>query len=176
MTRMTREEIDAIFPPEYGGNAQISDLRLLLSKLSGYGVFESAVEFNRVQTLTEMGQLQSTQGDICLVEHNNVNEPETYIYDENQWKVMVIVNASGGGVNHPKMTEQFIINSIDEAYQEISLINPPTLTDHLFVFLNGILLMEGSQNEFTVTGNTINFSTDTIFTDDTVVVKYSYIL
>jgi len=31
---MTQEEINKIFPPEYGGNAQISDLRTVLSKIS----------------------------------------------------------------------------------------------------------------------------------------------
>jgi len=31
---MTKEEIDLIFPPSLAGLAQISDLRVLLSKLS----------------------------------------------------------------------------------------------------------------------------------------------
>ena len=172
MARMTPEEIDNIFPASYGGNAQISDLRLLLSKLVYNGVFEGGIEFNRVQTIQEMNQLEATQGDICLVEHNALNNPETYIWDDNQWKVMVVVNGSGGSL--PKITEKFIVSATDAAYQEISLINPPVLSEHLFVFLNGILLREGSGEEYTVIGNTINFEEDVIYTGDSVVVKYSY--
>jgi len=176
MVRMTPEEIDTIFPPEYGGNAQISDLRLLLSKLATGGIFESSIDFNRVITLADMQSLPATQGDICLVEHGSQNEPETYIYDDDIWKLMVIIDASNGGASYPKLTEQFEITPLDETYQEVNLQKPPTLNDHLFVFLNGILLKEGSQEEFTVLGNTINFAPDTIYAGDTVVVKYSYIL
>ena len=37
---MTKEEINGLFPPEYGGNAQISDLRHMLTSLNSSGEFE----------------------------------------------------------------------------------------------------------------------------------------
>jgi len=172
MERLTPEEIYTIFPNEYGGNAQISDLRLLLSKLVKGGVFESATEFNRVNTLSDMQNLEATQGDICLVEHGTLNEPETYIYDNDQWKIMVIVN-TGGGSSYQKLTEQFLVSQLDEDYQELTLQQSPVLSEHIFVFLNGILLKEGSSEEFTITGNTIYFN-NVILNGDEVTVKYSY--
>jgi hypothetical protein len=172
---MTREEINKIFPPSYGGNAQISDLRLILSHLVIDGNTFGGIDFYDVNSISDRDQLQDLkQGDICLVRHNQLNEPETFIWDEDQWKVMVLIpSGGGGGTNYTKATEEFQIGPTEEAYQEIILSQTPTLYEHIFVFLNGLLV---SKDDFNVVGNTIEFIADYIADGDLVIVKYGYIL
>jgi len=169
---MTAEEIDAIFPPNLAGLAQISDLRLLLSRLA-LGEYLGGGGFFEVLDIPEMEALEDIrQGDICLVALNNIGQPETFIYSEDQWKTMVIVPiGGGGGTSYVKLSEEFTIVALDVVFQEIALVQTPTIYEHMFVFLNGMLL---SKDEYNVVGNTIQFIADTIYINDTVVVKYSY--
>jgi hypothetical protein len=171
---MTNEEIDAIFPPELGGNAQISDLRLILTYLAASGSAFGGINFYDVNSIPDRDQLQDlSQGDICLVRHNQLNEPETFIWDDEQWKVMVLIPAGGGGgTTYNKITEEFQIGPTEEAYQEVILTQTPTLYEHIFVFLNGLLV---SKDDFHVVGNTIEFVSDYIADGDFVVVKYGYV-
>jgi hypothetical protein len=169
---MTREEIDKLFPPGFGGNAQISDLRLILTYLSGSGSAFGGIDFHVVADIPERDQLTGlSQGDICRVNVNNLGQPETYIWDDDQWKILVLVPTSGGGTSYPKLTEEFIVDDTQEQYQEINLINTPTPYEHIFVFLNGLLV---SRDDYNIVGNSIQFVVDFIEEDDSVIVKYSY--
>jgi hypothetical protein len=129
----------------------------------------------QVNTIPDRDQLQDiNQGDICLVLHNQLNEPETFIWDNDQWKTLVMIPTSGGGggSNYTKVTEEFQIGPTEEAFQEISLSQTPTLYEHIFVFLNGLLV---SKDDFNLVGNTIEFIADYIADGDFVAVKYSYV-
>jgi hypothetical protein len=173
---MTMEEINKIFPPDYAGVAQISDLRLALTYLMSTNEL-GGIEFYEVLTLTEMYNLQDlNQGDICKVEDTGGGISKTYIYDQDQWKLLVEpVTGGGSGPVYNKATEIFNITSTDEAYQEVALQQTPTPFEHLFVYLNGVLLAEGPGNDFTISGNVIQFEADVITEDDQVQVKYAYL-
>jgi hypothetical protein len=169
---MTREEIDKIFPPGYGGNAQMSDLLLILTYLASSGSAFGGIDFFEVATISDRDHLQGVdQGDICRVSTNNAGQPETYIWDDEQWKILVLVPSGGGGTSYPKLTEEFIVSDVQEQYQEINLINTPTPYEHIFVFLNGLII---SKDDYTVVGNSVQFVADFIEEDDSVIVKYSY--
>jgi len=170
---MTREEIDKLFPASYGGNAQISDLRLILTYLSQSGSGFGGIDFYETNTIPERDQLSDlSQGDICRVALNNSGNPETYIWDDEQWKVLVLVPSSGGGgTTYVPLTEEFLITDLEEQYQEITLLKTPTIYEHIFVFLNGLLV---SKDDFTVTSNSIQFTSGFILENDTIIVKYSY--
>jgi hypothetical protein len=100
-----------------------------------------------------------------------LGQPETYIWDDDQWKILVLVPAGGGGTSYPKTTEEFIVSDVQEQYQEIDLLKTPTPYEHIFVFLNGLVI---SKDDFTVVGNSIQFVADFIQEDDSVIVKYAY--
>jgi len=169
---MTMEEINKLFPPEYGGPAQISDLRLALTYLNNYGEL-GGIEFHEVQTIADMQALDADQGDVCKVANDGSGQPQTYIYDNTQWKILVEPRTSGG-TQYTKTTEVFEIDSTDEAFQEIALNQTPTKFDHIFVILNGIILTEGSIYDFELVGNMIYFKDNHLTAGDLLAVKYSY--
>ena len=171
---MTKEEIDKLFPSSYGGNAQISDLRLILTYLSQSGSGFGGIDFYEVNTIPERDQLQDlSQGDICRVAINSSGNPETYIWDEDQWKVLVLVPASGGGgTTYVPLTEEFQITNLEEQYQEINLTKQPTIYEHNFVFLNGLLV---SKDDYVIMGNSVQFVPDSILEGDNIIIKYSYV-
>jgi hypothetical protein len=170
---LTLDRINEMFPPSYGGNAQISDLRLALMELLENNIINDGIEFHEVATIPDRDQLQNIeQGDICKVAFNNSGNPETFIYDEDQWKTLVIVPTSGGGgTTYVKVTEEFAVGQIEEQYQEINLAKTPVIYEHIFVFLNGLLT---SKDDFTVVGNSIQFVADFLIEGDSVIVKYGY--
>jgi len=118
--------------------------------------------------------LDASQGDISKVQFNLQGNPETFIYNNNTWKTLVEVPSGLGGTNYTKRTEVFEITQLEEDFQEIHLLQIPTLFDHLFVYVNGLLIIEGASSEFTRIGNAIQFSNGVIYKDDIIQVKYSY--
>jgi len=92
---MTRAEIDQIFPPNYGGNAQISDLRLALTHFTTSGSYE----FTVVDTLAERNTIQANNGDMCQV----TDTGETYIWKVDSW--ISISDGSGQLSQLEKITE-----------------------------------------------------------------------
>jgi len=70
-----------------------------------------------------------------------------------------------------KGNESHVIDATDEANQYIDLLQAPNLTDHLFVFMNGMYLDLGS--DYTISTNRISFIIPIAQTDK-VVFKYSY--
>jgi hypothetical protein len=91
---VTREEIDKLFPPTYGGNAQISDLRLMLTHLVDKNEL-GGIDFNEVPDIPARDNLDASEGDLCKVQDSGSGDPQTYIYDGNQWQILV--DNSGGG-------------------------------------------------------------------------------
>ncbi len=163
---MTREEIDLIFPPSYGGIAQVSDLRLLLSKLSLDDSL-GGIDYYEVNTLEERDELENVKdASICKVIGIN-----TYIYDVDTWKILV-ENTGGGGPTGIKVTENFTVSTIDEMNQYKELLYIPNSQDHIFVFLNGMYLMLGSAFDYTISNNRIYFS-NPITAGDNLSIKYS---
>ena len=170
---MTIEEINKIFPPSYGGNAQISDLRLLLTKINTIADFDG-IQFYEVQTIPDRNALEVQQGDICKV-FNVAGQTITYIYDDDAWKVLVEGTGGGGGPGtYHQITENFTVGSLDEQQQEIILQESPNLTQHLFVYLNGMYLMLGVNYDYTVSNNIIQFNGNVITQGDNLCVKYSF--
>ena len=174
---MTRDEIDIIFPPGFSGIAQISDLRLLLSKLANSDQL-GGIEFYEVQDISERDQLEAQDGDISKVALNNQGKPETYIMSNSSWKILVEIPVGGGsgpGTQYVKLSQNFDISQLDEDFQELALSQIPTIYDHIFVIINGMIQMEGPQRDFTRVGNLIHFSPGSIIMGDSVQIKYSYI-
>lgn len=171
---MTREEIERIFDDDAYGNAQMSDLRIILTYISSFADLNS-IHFFEVQTLIERNQLDVDQGDICKV--NNVSgtgASRTYIYNEGVWRLLVDNTGSGGGGGTLlEVTENFTVGSLDAQLQEIDLQDVPDFTGHLFVFLNGMYLMMGVNYDYTTSNNTIKFEGATITQGDNLAVKYS---
>lgn len=174
---MTWDEIDTIFPSSYSGNAQISDLRLLLSKLIT-SEYLGKIDFYEVQNLSERDALPAKHSDICKVFDTGAGETITYIYkgSENQWVVLVENTGTGGlpGTTNPQRTENFTISTLNQQDQSVTLLNTPRTSEHFMVFLNGMYLMLGGEYDYSLVSNTIVFTGTQITADDNLAVKYSY--
>ena len=170
---MTREEIDKIFPPGFSGLAQISDLRLLLSKLSDDDQLGDIVFFE-VDTIQDRDELNAQDGDIAKVAVNNLGNPETYIMS-GTWKVLVEIPVGGGGPQYVRTSKNFVVTQLEEDFQEISLTFTPTDYEHIFVYVNGLIQAQGTNLDFNRVGNIIQFSPGTITLGDNIQIKYSYI-
>lgn len=168
---MTYKDIDLIFPPDYSSNAQISDLRLLLSALIRTGEIGKS-EFNVVATISDRNNLTPAQGDMCRVVSNNIGQQETYIFDDNLWQTLVKGGGSGGA-NYTEVTQNVVVSFAQESLQQIDLSNIPDPSKHLMVYLNGMLLMLGTTLDYTIISNTIGFN-NPIEAGDHVSILYSY--
>jgi hypothetical protein len=93
---VTREEINNLFPPSYGGNAQISDLRLMLTYLNNND--EMGDKVFDVPDIPTRDTLEANEGDICKVQNNEFGNPQTYIFDGNRWQILV-ENTGGGAIS-----------------------------------------------------------------------------
>ncbi len=164
---MTREEIDLLFPPEHGGNAQISDLRLLLTRLVSTDAI-GGITFTEVATIAERDALEAEDADICKVQNDN-----TYIWD-GIWKVLVENTGGGGSPSGNVTTEKRLISTLNEQHQYMELIHIPNTQEHIFVFLNGMYLMLGTSYDYTISNNRIIFSGCRITAGDHLAVKYNY--
>jgi len=170
---MTMEEINKIFPPEYGGNAQISDLRLILRYIESISDF-NGIEFYTVPNMAELYALDPESGDIAKVLNIGDGTSRTFIYDKDHWAIMVESSGGGGGPSPTFMqtTEKFNVSSVDEQAQDMALLNTPNTSQHLFVFLNGMYLTMGI--DYTLTSNVIQFTGAHITAGDILTIKYSY--
>ena len=168
------EEINAVFPPSYGGNAQISDLRLILKHIATVGDI-NGIEFYTVPNMTELYALEPESGDIAKVLNIGDGTSRTFIYDKDHWALLVEGAGGGGGPSvYTQTTETFNISSVDEQAQDIAILNTPNLTQHMFVFLNGMYLTMGTNLDYTLASNVIQFTGAHITTGDILTVKYSY--
>ena len=171
---MTTEEINELFPPSYGGAAQISDLRLALSKLASQHEL-GGVEFSEVQTIQERDELNPSDGHICKVHDDGTGNPQTYIFWNGLW-IVLVENVNGGSPTPTgtQVTEKFIINAQQEQDQKITLQHKPDTDFHLFVFLNGMYLTMGTNFDYTLSNTDLLFNGDILTSDDILTVKYTY--
>jgi len=166
---MTREEINLLFPPSYGGNAQISDLRLALTHLVSEGAL--GLEFFSVPDIATRDNLDPDPGDICRVLDFN-GEPATFIFTNDGWQLLLVGDGNVSSV-YPKWTDLFLINMTSEMNRTVNLTEDIVNHEHVFVFLNGLLCKE-EEYSINFEDNKIIFEGDTILKGDEVQVKYSY--
>ena len=85
---------------------------------------------------------------------------------------------SNPSVTVTKITERHIITSTDVSNGYYDLANTPLVSEHLFVYYNGVLLDEDTNGDFTINGNRITFTADfvnnVLESGDKLIVKYSY--
>jgi hypothetical protein len=73
-----------------------------------------------------------------------------------------------------KTTERHIIDATDEANQYLDLLHTPEITEHIFVYINGMYADMDPNGDYTISGNRLSF-VYSIQQDDKVIVKYSYL-
>jgi len=128
---MTLSEIDKIFPPNYGGNAQISDLRLALTKFTLNGSYE----IYEVDTIAERDALTANQGDVCKVIESN----EVYVFDNRRWITLVSSYQSSynylyKNTDHIAMANDYIYADTAASSFNITLpVTPKTQTEVIIV-------------------------------------------
>jgi hypothetical protein len=172
---MTQHEIDNLFPPSYAGVAQISDLRLALTHLAATNEI-GGIHFYEVETLEERDNIEAENGDICKVQEDENNKPQTYIYWEGLW-IILVENAGNDGTPTPtgtQVTEKFVIDTIQDTAQRVTLQHRPDQDFHIFVFLNGLYLTMGSSFDYTLSGQDLVFYGGILTKDDILTVKYTY--
>jgi hypothetical protein len=172
---MTSQEIDEIFPPTYGGNAQISDLRLMLSKLVT-NEYMSRITYTEVPDLISRDNLIPKESDICKVIDAGGTNPEVYIWDINtkSWTNIGTTPSQQAGAAARPLSEEFIANSSIVQSQQVIIQHIPRANEHLFIFLNGLYLSIGATADYTIIGNKITFVGNPIQLNDRIVIKYSY--
>jgi len=84
------------------------------------------------------------------------------------------IYAAAGSAIPTRITERFDIANIDVTNGYIDILNTPASNEHLFVYLNGMLLDEDASGDFTISTNRITFSAGVIEANDKIIVKYSY--
>lgn len=76
-----------------------------------------------------------------------------------------------------KTTETFTITLTEELNQSVTLLHIPNMADHIFVFHNGMYKNMGTDEDYIISGTTINFNTtygNQLIGGDKVIIKYSY--
>ncbi len=174
---MTKDEINTMFPPSYGGNAQISDIRLALTYLVKEDGPLGSVEFFEVATYPDMvGLVDVKESDLCKVLDIGNGTSQTYIWDDGLWKILV-ESTGGGGPPPPaydNTTENFVVTSTQAQNFEVALGQIPSGTEHIFVFLNGMYMMQGGSFDWVLIGQNIQFNPNILTQGDNLAIKYSY--
>ena len=173
---MRMEEINELFPPSYGGVAQISDLRLALTRLVTTNEI-NGIQFYEVADIAERDAIDAENADICKVHDSDGNgNPQTYIYWDDHW-IVLVENTGGGGGPAPsgtQTTEKFTVSIQQEQDQKITLQHYPNQNFHIFVFLNGMYMTMGNDADYTISGQDLLFNGNILTTDDRLTVKYTY--
>jgi len=170
---MTTEEINELFPPTYGGVAQISDLRLALSKLASNHEL-GGVEFNEVSNIHERDLLNPKDGHLCKVRNSDgTGNSQTYIYWEGFWIALTNTMESSSQIKTQR-TERFVINTFQEQEQKITLEYKPDINYHLFVFLNGVYQTMGANFDYILSDKDLIFNGGILTYNDLLIVKYTY--
>ena len=84
------------------------------------------------------------------------------------------IYAAAGSAEPTRTTERFELTNTDVTNGYIDITNTPAANEHLFVYLNGLLLDESSSGDFTINDKRITFTSGVIEAGDKVIVKYSY--
>jgi len=91
-----------------------------------------------------------------------------------KFEVDEVHEARGAGAEPTRTTERFELTNTDVINGYIDITNTPAVKEHLFVYLNGLLLDEDSSGDFTINDKRITFNDGVIEAGDKVIVKYSY--
>ena len=84
------------------------------------------------------------------------------------------IYAAAGTADPIAITDRHIIVPGDVANNYLDLTQSPIMTEHIFVYLNGMYLDMEVVGDYTLSGNRITFITP-ITVDDKVIIKYSYV-
>jgi len=84
-------------------------------------------------------------------------------------------NLSHSFLFHTKQLDQFIVDNTIMNDRYVDLSHVPHSDEHLFIVYNGSLLNEGSSNDFTLTGQRIDFTAGFILNmNDLILAIYRY--
>jgi hypothetical protein len=78
-------------------------------------------------------------------------------------------------MNNKKQVDQFIVDQfiVDNKYVYLTYV--PNVNEHIDVYMNGLLLDEGWDNDYILSDNFLTFAPNLLLTiDDKIIVKYKY--
>jgi len=113
----------------------------------------------------------------------------TQHFNETSKKVLALLLKPNGGIesdssglyvntastNGIVVTDKYIVNSTIITNTYIDLSQTPKTNEHLNVIYNGIILDDGTGNDYSISGTRITFdATFTLTINDKIIVKYKY--
>jgi hypothetical protein len=151
-------------------------------------IIATALDFSTFRTMPDLNMIDDDSSRVYDKNAKNIHfKAEVYSHDTTitdidnatsdilvtkEWVQDYAPTASG-----TEISERFILTSTDVGNGYIDLSDTPKTDKHLFVYLNGLLLDEDANGDFTILDDRITFTNDlanVIEQGDKIIVKYTY--